>query len=39
MKNLPNHSSNIIQGNKTDYAAVMSLHVIHFQLVRDLGNH
>jgi len=39
MKSWPTHSSNIIQGTKTDDAALMSLHVIHFQLVRDLGNH
>jgi len=39
MKSSPNHISNIIQGNKTDAAAVISLHVIHFQLVRDLGNY
>jgi len=35
MKSSPNHFSNIIQSNKTDDAAVISLHVIHFQLVRD----
>ena len=39
MKSSPNHFANIMQGTKTDDAAVMSLHVIHYQLVRDMGNH